>query len=211
MGLARLLTRGAGVCSGDPRGGFTSTGVTTADFYWVPASGKEPTCQCRRRKRLEFDPWVGKIPWRRAWQPTPVCLPGESHGRRSLEGYSPWSRRVGHDCRDLAHTVIFVLLLLLRVSALCHFWSLSSSKLLCGFCNSPHLQRGNQGLAGFSNLPVLPSLIRGAVRSASQFWPVSRHAGGALTSGPGSRSLRLLCASNSMPVPSLTLPGFIFF
>ena len=92
MGLARLLTRGAGVCSGDPRGGFTSTGVTTADFYWVPASGKEPTCQCRRRKRLEFDPWVGKIPWRRAWQPTPVCLPGESHGRRSLEGYSPWSR-----------------------------------------------------------------------------------------------------------------------
>ena len=34
--------------------------------------GKEPTCQCRRRKRPEFDPWVGKIPWRRAWQPTPI-------------------------------------------------------------------------------------------------------------------------------------------
>ena len=36
-----------------------------------------------------FDPWVGKIPWRRAWQPTPVFLPGESHGQRSLAGYSP--------------------------------------------------------------------------------------------------------------------------
>ena len=44
----------------------------------------------RRRKRCEFDPWVGKIPWRRAWQPTPVLLPGESHGQRSLVGYSPW-------------------------------------------------------------------------------------------------------------------------
>ena len=44
------------------------------------AIGKEPACQCRKHKRREFDPWVGKIPWRRAWQPTPVFLPGESHG-----------------------------------------------------------------------------------------------------------------------------------
>ena len=51
---------------------------------------KEPTCQCRRRKRHGFDPWVGKIPWRRAWQPTPVFLPGESHGQRNLVNYSPW-------------------------------------------------------------------------------------------------------------------------
>ena len=42
------------------------------------ASGKEPACQCRRHKRCRFDPWVGKIPWRRAWQPTPLFLPGES-------------------------------------------------------------------------------------------------------------------------------------
>ena len=53
------------------------------------ASGKEPTCQCRRQKRCRFDPWVGKIPWRRVWQLTPVFFPGESHGQRSLEGYSP--------------------------------------------------------------------------------------------------------------------------
>ena len=37
-----------------------------------------------------FDTWVRKIPWRRKWQPTPVFLPGESHGQRSLVGYSPW-------------------------------------------------------------------------------------------------------------------------
>ena len=53
------------------------------------ASGKEAACTCRRHRRRAFDPWVGKIPWRRARQPTPVFLPGESHGQRSLAGYSP--------------------------------------------------------------------------------------------------------------------------
>ena len=54
------------------------------------ASGKEPTCQCGRPG---FHPWVGKIPWRRAWQPTAVFLPGESRGRRSLVGCHPWGRK----------------------------------------------------------------------------------------------------------------------
>ena len=54
--------------------------------------------------RPGFDPWVAKIPWRRAWQPTLVFFPGESHGQRSLEGYSPWGHRVGHDSSDLAGT-----------------------------------------------------------------------------------------------------------
>ena len=49
--------------------------------------------QCRRRKRCGFNPWVGKIPWRRAWQPTPEFLPGESHGQRSLAVYSPWGHK----------------------------------------------------------------------------------------------------------------------
>ena len=40
--------------------------------------------------RHGFDPWVRMIPWRRAWQPTPVFLPGESHGQRSLADYNPW-------------------------------------------------------------------------------------------------------------------------
>ena len=45
-----------------------------------------------------FDPWVRNIPWRRAWQPTPVFLPGKSHEQRSLVGYSPLGHeRVGHD------------------------------------------------------------------------------------------------------------------
>ena len=50
------------------------------------ASGKESACQCWRHKRCGFDPWVGKILWRRAWQPTPEFLPRESHGQRSLAG-----------------------------------------------------------------------------------------------------------------------------
>ena len=45
---------------------------------------------CQQCKRPGFDPWVGKIPWRREWQPTPVSLPGEFHRQRSLMGYSPW-------------------------------------------------------------------------------------------------------------------------
>ena len=45
---------------------------------------------CLQYRRPEFSPWVGKVPRRREWVPTPVFLPGESHGKRSLEGYSPW-------------------------------------------------------------------------------------------------------------------------
>ena len=40
-----------------------------------------------------FDSWVGRIPWRREWQPTPVFLPGESYGQRSLVAYSPWGHK----------------------------------------------------------------------------------------------------------------------
>ena len=50
--------------------------------WWL--SGKEPSCQCRRRG---FDPWAGKILWRKKWQPIPVLLPGISHRQRSLVGY----------------------------------------------------------------------------------------------------------------------------
>ena len=68
------------------------------------ASGKEPACQCRRHKRCEFDPWVGKIPWGRAWQPTPVFSPGESWGQGSLECYSSKDCRVRHNWSNLAHS-----------------------------------------------------------------------------------------------------------
>ena len=61
-------------------------------------SGKESACQCRRCKRCRSDPWVGKIPWRRKWQHTPVFMPGEFHGQRSPAGYSPWG------CKEVDRT-----------------------------------------------------------------------------------------------------------
>ena len=64
--------------------------LCSKSFRGFPGCGssKEPTCHSRKHKRLRFNPWVGKIPWRRKWQPTPVFLTGESHGQRSLVGCS---------------------------------------------------------------------------------------------------------------------------
>ena len=67
--------------------------------WWL--SGKEPSCQCRRPG---FNPWVRKVSCRRKWQPTPVFLPGKSHGQRILEGSSPWGRKVGYDWVTNTHT-----------------------------------------------------------------------------------------------------------
>ena len=65
------------------------------------SSGKEPACQCRRRKRLSFNPWVGKIPWRKALQPTPAFLPGEYPWTEELGRLqSIESQRVRHDRSD---------------------------------------------------------------------------------------------------------------
>ena len=58
-----------------------------------PGGSVDSHLQCRRCRRHRLNPWVGKMPGRRRWQPTPVFLPGESHGQRSLVGYSPWSRK----------------------------------------------------------------------------------------------------------------------
>ena len=68
-------------------------------------AGKDPACQCRRHKRYKFQPCVGKLPWRRAWQPTPVFLPGESHGQKSLAGYSAW----GHKESDTTEATEYIL------------------------------------------------------------------------------------------------------
>ena len=65
---------------------------------------KKPGCQCRRGKRCGFDPWIGKIPWRRAWQPTAMFLPEESHGQRSLVAYSPCGRKELDRTERLIHT-----------------------------------------------------------------------------------------------------------
>jgi len=78
---------------------------------WGPRCGpsggvgsKGPACRRRRRKRHRCDPRVGKIPWRRAWQPAPVFLPGESHGQRSLAGCSPWSLAESDSTEASEHT-----------------------------------------------------------------------------------------------------------
>jgi len=52
-----------------------------------------------------FNPWIRKIPWRRKWQPTPVLLPGKSHGQRSLVGYSPWDLKES-DMTERLHIVM---------------------------------------------------------------------------------------------------------
>ena len=61
--------------------------MLSADVWLVDSN-------CLRYSYIEYvNPWVGKIPWRRAWQATPVLLPGNTHGQRSLAGYSPWSHK----------------------------------------------------------------------------------------------------------------------
>ena len=84
---------------------FVFSLVTTTGSVRLPrwGFGKEPTCQFRRLKRHGFDPCVGKIPWRRAWQLNPAFLPGESHeqrepGRLQSIGF----QRIRHDWSDLA-------------------------------------------------------------------------------------------------------------
>ena len=76
--------------------------IHSINFYWAPIARRQASqvalvvknlLQCRRRKRLELDPWTRKIPWRRKWQPIPVFSPGKFHVQRSLAGYSSWGCR----------------------------------------------------------------------------------------------------------------------
>ena len=72
------------------------TDIHICGFLWW-LRGKESTCQCRR---CRFDPWVGKIPWIRKWQPTPVFLPGKCHRWSRLVNYSPWGHnRIGYNSK----------------------------------------------------------------------------------------------------------------
>ena len=74
-------------------------------MYPGGTSGKESACQGRRCKGYGLDPWVGKITWRRKWQPTPVFFPGQSHGQRSLVGYGSWGHKESDTTEHMcAHT-----------------------------------------------------------------------------------------------------------
>ena len=69
-------------------------------FKWaslVVLMVKNPPANAGDIKEMLVHRWVGRIPWRRAWQPTPVFLAGGSLGQRSLVGYSPQGHRVRHD------------------------------------------------------------------------------------------------------------------
>ena len=71
--------------------------------FWTSQVVLMIACQCRRHKRCGFDPWIGKIPWRRAWQPTPVFLPGESPRTEELGGpQSIGLQRIRYNWSDLA-------------------------------------------------------------------------------------------------------------
>ena len=80
------------------RCGGTNSCVRPIQGFPGGASGKEPACQSRRRKRLRLYSWVRKIPWRRQWLPTPVFLPGKFHEQRSLASYNLWG------CKELDMT-----------------------------------------------------------------------------------------------------------
>ena len=79
------------------------------------------SCQCRRHKRCVFDPWVGKIPWKRKWQPTPIFLPEKSHGQRSLVGYSPKGSNelhtTEHKCLEKCIVSLLTMLSISSISA----------------------------------------------------------------------------------------------
>jgi len=70
--------------------------------------GKESAYQYRRHRRQGFNPWVGKIPWSRKWQPTPVFLPGEPHGQRNLAGFSPWGHKESDTTEVTDHSTAWI-------------------------------------------------------------------------------------------------------
>ena len=80
--------------------------LTPLQGFLGVTSGKAPACQCRRCTRCGLDRWMGKIPWRRAWQPTPAFLPAGSHGQRSLAGYSSRRRRESDVCVPAVSSVV---------------------------------------------------------------------------------------------------------
>ena len=95
-----------------PNTAGTKMEESTSQEMWAPLKarglpwwlrGQRAHLQCRRCRRPGFDPWVGKIPCRRRWQPTPVISPEKSHGRRSLVGYSS---KGGKELDTTEHTLL---------------------------------------------------------------------------------------------------------
>ena len=90
----------------------------------------------RRRKRHGFDPWAEKIPWRRAWQPTQVFLPGESHKQRSLVGYSPQSHKESDTTKVTQHSTVTVLAFYCCCNKFPPLQQLKITQVVSQFCRS---------------------------------------------------------------------------
>ena len=75
--------------------------LAMAQVALVVKKKKNPLANAGDKRESGLNPQIGKIPWRRAWQPTPVFLPGESHGQRKLAGYSPQ----GHKESDMTEVI----------------------------------------------------------------------------------------------------------
>ena len=87
-------------------------------------SGKESACQCRRHRRHGFKPWVGKVPWRRKWQPTPVFLPGKFQGQRSIGRLqSIRLQRIGHNLMTKHTTYTYTKIFYLYIYTHIHIYT----------------------------------------------------------------------------------------
>ena len=82
---------------------YTHTHTHTHTYFPGSSVVKNLPANAGDTRERGFDPRVGKVPWRRKWQPTPVFLPGKFHGQKSLVGYSPWGHKESdtaeHACR----------------------------------------------------------------------------------------------------------------
>ena len=108
-----------------------------------------------------FDPRVGKSPWRRQSQPTPVLLPGEFHGRRSLVGYNPWGCRVGHDWATNTITTCWV-----HTSELTHV-----NPIRCILASPSTYKQGNWDTKRLNKLPMGTKLATGSMENQSSEAP----------------------------------------
>ena len=81
---------------------------------------KNPPANVGRYKRCRFNPWIRKIPRRRAWQPSPLFLPGESHGQRSVVGYSPWCPKELNMTEVTEHTLATYICLHIHIHMYIH-------------------------------------------------------------------------------------------
>ena len=110
----RWLSRGK---TKSNRCSFLSWSLQSSNLKSLPTVWLRRWSICLHCGRPRFEPWVGKILWRRKWQPTPVLLPGKSHGQRSPVGYSPWGHKESETTERL------------------HFTWLQSQKQMCTFAS----------------------------------------------------------------------------